>query len=54
MQFDFMPGRGTTDALFVVKRIQEEYREKKKLHTCYVDVEKAFDKSSKKGDGVGN
>ena len=30
MQFGFMPGRGTTDALFVVQRMQEEYRDKKK------------------------
>ena len=30
MQFGFMPGRGTTDALFVVRRMQEECRGKKK------------------------
>ena len=29
MQFDFMPGRGTTNALFIVRRMQEEYRVKK-------------------------
>ena len=29
-QFNFMPGRGTTDALFVVQRMQEEYWNKKK------------------------
>ena len=28
MQFGFMPRRGTTDALFIVKRMQKEYREK--------------------------
>ena len=45
MQFGFMPGRGTTDALFVVQRMQEEYRDnKKKLYLCLVDIEKAFDR----------
>ena len=44
MQFGFMPGRGTTDALFVVRRMQEEYRDKKKkLYMCFVNIEKAFD-----------
>ena len=44
MQFGFMPGRGTTDALFVIQRMQEEYRDKKKkLYMCFVDIEKAFD-----------
>ena len=54
MQFGFMSGRGMTDALFVVRRMQEEYRDKKKLYMYFVDIENAFDKSSKKGDGVGN
>ena len=31
MQFGFMPGEGTTDALFVEQRMQEEYRDKKKI-----------------------
>ena len=46
MQFGFMPGRGTTDALFFkVRRIQEEYREKyKKLYICFLDLEKTFDR----------
>ena len=35
MQFGFMRGRETTDALFVVRRMQEEYRDKKKkLYMC--------------------
>ena len=43
MQFSFMPGRGTTDALFVARRMQEEYRDKKKkLYMCCVNIEKAF------------
>ena len=45
MQFVFMPGRWTTDALFVVRRRQEEYRdEERKLCMCFVNVEKAFDR----------
>ena len=32
LQFGFMYGRGATDALFVVRRMQEEYRDKKKLY----------------------
>ena len=49
MQFGFMPGRGTTDALFVVQRMQEEYRDKKeKLYICFVDIEKAFGRVTRK------
>ena len=49
MQFGFMPGRGTTDALFVVQRMQEEYRDnKKELYMCFVDIEKAFDRLPRK------
>ena len=29
MQFGFMPGRGTTDAIFIVRQLQERYLEKK-------------------------
>ena len=43
MQFGFMSGRGTTDGLFVVQRMQEEYRnKKKKLCMSFVDFEKTF------------
>ena len=45
MQFGFMPEREMTDALFIVRRMQEEYREKgKKLYMCFVYLEKAFDR----------
>ena len=45
MQIGFIPGRGTTDALFRVRRMLEEYREKdKKLYMCFMDLEKAFDR----------
>ena len=49
MQFGFMPRKRTTDALFIVKRMQDEYRGKdKKLYVCFVDLEKAFDSISKR------
>ena len=45
MQFGFMPGKGTTDAVFILRRLQEEYLDKeKKLYMCFVDLEKAFDR----------
>ena len=47
MQFDFMRGRVVTDALFVVRRMQEDFKVKKKrLYTCFVVNEKAFDRVS--------
>ena len=49
MQFGFMPGKGTVDAIFVVRRMQEEYLKKdKKLHMYFVDMEKAFDRVPRK------
>ena len=40
-----MPGKGTTQALFILRRIGEEFRGKeKKLCMCFVDLEKAFDR----------
>lgn len=45
MQFAFRPGRGTTDAIFIVRHIQERYLEKRKdLWMAFVDLEKAFDR----------
>ena len=44
-QFGFMPGKGTIDALFLVRRLQEEHREKdKRMYMCFVELEKAFDR----------
>ena len=49
MQFGFMPGRGTIDAVFILRRMQEEYLAKgKKLYMCFVDLEKAFDRVPRK------
>ena len=50
MQFGFMPGKGTTDAIFTVRQIYEKYGCKgKKLYFAFVDFEKAFDKSTQRG-----
>ena len=44
MQFCFMPERGTIDAVFILRRLQEVYHAKgKKQYMCFVDIEKAFD-----------
>ena len=45
MQFGFRPGRGTTDAIFIVRQLQEKYLGKKKeLWMAFLDLEKAFDR----------
>ena len=49
MQFGFKPGKGTTRTLFILRRMQEEFcGREKKLCTCFVDLEKAFDRVSRK------
>ena len=49
MQFGFIPGKTTVDAIFIVRRMQEEYQKKdKKLYMCFVDMEKAFDRVPRK------
>ena len=48
-QFGFVPGRGTTDAIFVVRQLQEKYLAvNKRLYMAFVDLEKAFDRVSRK------
>ena len=45
MQFGFTKGKGTTDAIFAVRQMQENFRVKgKKLYFGFVDLEKAFDR----------
>ena len=45
MQFAFMPGKGTTDAIFVVRQVQERFMDKKRLlFFAFVDLEKAFER----------
>lgn len=44
-QFGFAAGRSTTDAIFILRQIQQKYTEKKKrLYHIFVDLEKAFDR----------
>ena len=45
MQFGFSPGKGTTDAIFIIRQLQEKFLDKKKeLWIAFVDLEKAFDR----------
>ena len=45
MQFGFMPGRSTVDAIFIFRRMYESFLEKnRKLFIYFVDLEKAFDR----------
>ena len=49
MQFGFMPERGTIDAVFILRRIQDEYHAKaKNSYVCCVDLDKAFDRVPRK------
>ena len=43
MQFGFMPGKGTVDAIFIVRRMQEEYQKKdKKLYRVFKQSSSIF------------
>ena len=43
MQFGFLHERGTIDAIFIMRRFQEEYHAKgEMLYMCFMDLEKAF------------
>ena len=43
-QFGFVPGRSTTDAVFVARQLQEKYLAvNKRLYMAFEDLEKAFD-----------
>ena len=54
-KFGLMPGKGTIDAVFILRRIQEEYLAKqKKLCMCFEDLEKSIWLSSKESRGMGN
>ena len=45
MQFGFSPGRGTTDAMFVLRQVQEKVLERgRRLYFAFLDLEKAYDR----------
>ena len=45
MQFGFVPGKGTTDAIFMARQMQEKHHAvKKPVYFAFVDLEKAFDR----------
>ena len=53
MQCGFMPGRGTVDAVFVLRRLSEKFRAKnKKIFFIFVDLKKVFDRFTLKRKGV--
>ena len=44
-QFGFVPGRGTTDAIFAVRQLQEkDLAANRRLYMAFMDLEKAFDR----------
>ena len=55
MQFAFVPGRGTTDVIFIIRQLQEKLLSRKDLNDkkltllfSFVDLEKAFDRIPRK------
>ena len=58
MQFAFVPGRGTTDAIFIIQELQEKFLSRKDLDGknltlffAFVDLEKAFDRVPERSYG---
>ena len=44
-QFGFMPARGTVDAIFIIRQLQEKYIGKnRKLYFGFVDLKKPFNR----------
>ena len=48
-QFGFVSGRGTTDAIFVIRQLQKKYlAANKRFYMTFIDLEKAFDRMPRK------
>ena len=49
IQFRFMSGKKTVDAIFILRKMQEEHQKNdNKLYMCFVDMEKAFERVPRK------
>ena len=44
MQFGFMHGRNTTDAILILTQMQEHLLKRKTMYVAFVDLEKVFDR----------
>ena len=47
MQFCFMPSKGTTDSIFIMRQVQEQEKHQSKtkdLYSDFVDLELVFDR----------
>ena len=44
-QYEFMPGKGTTNAMFALRMLMEKYRkDQRELHCVFMDLEKVYNR----------
>ena len=43
LQFGFMPGKITTDGIFIMRQVQEKHQARRRYYD-FVDLEKTFDR----------